>query len=71
VGTQSICQGDSGGPAISAQGAVIGVTSRGADCYGDDNYWTGTNKFKWLIDQVVTAAGTVITEVFLFGRLVQ
>ncbi|HPB98461.1 MAG TPA: S1 family peptidase, partial [Polyangiaceae bacterium] len=34
TGTQSICQGDSGGPAISANHAVIGVTSRGLNCMG-------------------------------------
>ncbi|HOH02686.1 MAG TPA: S1 family peptidase, partial [Polyangiaceae bacterium] len=60
-GGQSICSGDSGGPAISQQGAVFGVTSRGADCYGNDNYWTRTDSFKSLIDQAATAAGTTYT----------
>jgi len=61
VGTQSICQGDSGGPAISAEGAVMGVTSRGADCYGNQNIWTRTDRFKFLIDQAVATAGTTYT----------
>jgi MYXO-CTERM domain-containing protein len=61
VGTQSICQGDSGGPAISAQGAVMGVTSRGLDCYGNQNIWARTDRFKFLLDQAATAAGSTYT----------
>jgi V8-like Glu-specific endopeptidase len=60
-GTQSICQGDSGGPAISAQGAVFGVTSRGLSCLGNANVWTRTDRFKWLIDEAITLAGTTYT----------
>lgn len=62
IGTQSICQGDSGGPAMSQAGAVIGVTSRGADCYGNDNWWTRVDKFKSLIDQAVNFAGETYTD---------
>lgn len=61
VGTQSICQGDSGGPAISAQNAVMGVTSRGSNCFGDENIWTRTDRFKDLIDEAVEIAGTSYT----------
>ncbi|MCU0693867.1 MAG: trypsin-like serine protease [Polyangiaceae bacterium] len=57
VGTQSICLGDSGGPAISDRGAVMGVTSRGEDCYGDENVWTRTDRFKWLFDEATAAGG--------------
>jgi len=57
IGTRSICSGDSGGPAISQKGAVIGVTSRGADCNGDDNLWTRVDKFESLIEEAVGYAG--------------
>lgn len=58
LGTSSICSGDSGGPAISDGYAVIGVTSRGADCYGNDNIWTRPDGFKDLIDEAVAFAGS-------------
>lgn len=61
VGTQSICQGDSGGPAISANNAVMGVTSRGLNCFGDENIWTRTDRFKNLIDEAVRIAGSSYT----------
>ncbi len=61
MGTESICSGDSGGPAISSQGAVMGVTSRGADCYADENIWTRTDVYKWLFDKAAAAAGTSYT----------
>ncbi len=61
VGTQSICVGDSGGPAISQQGAVIGVTSRGMDCYDDENVWTRTDRFGWLFDEAAAAGGEPYT----------
>jgi len=57
-GTVSICSGDSGGPALSSQGAVFGITSRGGGCYNDDNVWTRTDIYKSLIDQAMAAANS-------------
>ena len=55
---QSICQGDSGGPVLAGDsGAVIGVTSRGADCNGDDNRFTRVDAHKDLIQQALAEAG--------------
>ncbi|MBI5531410.1 MAG: trypsin-like serine protease [Deltaproteobacteria bacterium] len=62
TGTQSICSGDSGGPALSAANAVFGITSRGANCYMDENIWTRTDAFKGIIDQAVAAAGETYTD---------
>lgn len=56
IGTSSICSGDSGGPAVSAAWAVIGVTSRGADCYSDDNLWTRVDGFKATLDEAMAYA---------------
>ncbi len=57
-GTASICSGDSGGPAVSADWAIIGVTSRGASCYGNDNIWTRVDSFKDTIDEAMAYAGS-------------
>jgi hypothetical protein len=62
LGTQSTCSGDSGGPAISQNGAVFGVTSRGIDCYGSENYWTRIDSFKSYVDQAVQSVGESYTE---------
>ena len=59
LGTTSICSGDSGGPAISAQYAVMGVTSRGGDCYGSDNIWTRPDGFKDLLDDAMIYANSM------------
>lgn len=58
LGTTSICQGDSGGPAISSDYAVMGVTSRGGDCYGNDNIWTRPDGFVELVDEAMVYAGS-------------
>jgi MYXO-CTERM domain-containing protein len=34
----------------------MGVTSRGASCYGNDNIWTRPDKFRDLINQAITYA---------------
>lgn len=57
LGESSVCQGDSGGPAIDADGAVVGVTSRGGSgcdtpVYGYTVHWK-----TWLQDTVVYASG--------------
>ncbi len=56
LGTASICSGDSGGPAVSANWAIMGVTSRGANCYGNDNIWSRVDGFKDVIDEAMTYA---------------
>lgn len=58
LGTASICSGDSGGPAVSANWAVIGVTSRGATCWGDNNIWTRVDSFKDTLDEAMAYAGS-------------
>lgn len=63
-GTQSICLGDSGGPALSSKGVVFGITSRGVNCLQNDNFWTRTDKFKGLIDQVALQSGATYTDEF-------
>jgi MYXO-CTERM domain-containing protein len=58
LGTTSICSGDSGGPAVSAQYAVMGVTSRGGDCNGNDNIWTQPDGFRDLLDEAMVYASS-------------
>ncbi len=58
LGTTSICQGDSGGPAISSDYAVMGVTSRGGNCNGNDNIWTRPDGFIEIVDEAVLYAGS-------------
>lgn len=63
-GTQSICLGDSGGPALSSKGVVFGISSRGMSCLEETNFWTRTDKFKGLIDQIASQVGATYTDEF-------
>jgi len=58
MGTTSICSGDSGGPALSADYAVMGVTSRGAECSGNDNFWSMVEDHVALVDEAIAYAGS-------------
>lgn len=55
---QSTCQGDSGGPVLSDEsGAIIGITSRGGDCFTGSQYFSRLDKHAALINQALEAAG--------------
>ena len=56
---ESTCYGDSGGPLFDAQGAVIGVTSRGIDDYCVDRptLYTAVASFETLIRSAAASAG--------------
>jgi MYXO-CTERM domain-containing protein len=55
---QSTCQGDSGGPVLAGDtGAILGVTSRGGDCFNGDQIFIRVDAHKALIEQALTAAG--------------
>lgn len=64
--TEGACSGDSGGPALSSQGAVLGVLSRGgvaggeagaAGCVGSGNEYTSLVAFKDLVLSAYDKAG--------------
>jgi hypothetical protein len=55
---QSTCQGDSGGPVLAGDtGAIIGVTSRGGDCFNGFQQFTRVDAHKSLIEQALADAG--------------
>jgi MYXO-CTERM domain-containing protein len=61
---QSTCQGDSGGPVLASDtGAILGVTSRGGDCFNGFQQFTRVDSHKALIEQALSEAGaTAILE---------
>ena len=55
---QSVCQGDSGGPAMATDSeAIVGVTSRGADCFTGHQRFTRIDAYKALVLQALGEAG--------------
>jgi hypothetical protein len=56
LGETGVCGGDSGGPALDADGAVVGVVSRGAVGCIAPTYTRIDVHAAWLIDEAVDAA---------------
>jgi hypothetical protein len=58
---ESTCFGDSGGPLFDAQGAIIGVTSRGIDgsCLDRPSIYSGTAGHAKLINDALAAVGAI------------